>query len=96
MSKLKEEFEKEFKDLTHFGCPSTPEVPCATLREDIFRWFLSRTIPRELLIQKIKEEIWTSHTLSNSHISEKEINDLCMKSHNDVLLDLLALISKNE
>lgn len=54
----------------------------------------------EFIKKLIKDEIWESHKLSPDFLKkynigideEKEINELCMKSHNDVLEELINKI----
>lgn len=51
----------------------------------------------EFIKKIIKDEIWQSHKLSPDFLKkynigideEKEINELCMKSHNEVLEELI-------
>lgn len=54
----------------------------------------------EFIKKIIKDEIWQSHKLSPDFLKkynigideEKEINELCMKSHNEVLEELIKKI----
>jgi hypothetical protein len=47
-------FDTEFKDITHFGCNSTPECVCATLRYDIRRWIKEHD---DRLLTEVQEEL---------------------------------------
>lgn len=57
-------------------------------------------IQRHIIIGKIAEEMWQSHRLLPGFLKkynigideEKEINELCMKSHNEVLEELIKRI----
>lgn len=89
MSTIKEHFAEKFKDITHFGCPSTPEVVCGTLRRDLLTFFHQEllTLAEEIEAKKIKSP-WK--TALNGSQAEQIMKDHDI--YNRSVMDAAALI----
>lgn len=68
---LAQRFAEKFKDITHFGCPSTPEVPCETLRIDLLSFIQAEL----LLLAGEQEKLFKNGTRAEEHIYDMAIDD---------------------
>ena len=99
MKNFHDETLKEFEESFYFINPD--ENRDREMMDDAKRFLTSRaTAYQNLLVQRIEGEIWESHSLGAeddkifTDEQKRIVNNLCMKSHNGGVVDIIALIKK--